>query len=86
MFATEYGSTGTVSRMGDVCSFGILLLVTFTGKKPTDVLFDGESSSREWICKAHPAALLDVVDFNLLKDVSSKGRLSCCTSLSIICH
>ena len=56
--------------MSDVYSFGILLLELFTRKKPTDAMFDGESSLREWICKAHPVALLDIVDYNLLNDGS----------------
>ena len=68
-FVTEYGLTGIVSRMGDVYSFGILLLETFTRKRPTDV-FDGNSNLREWICKAYPATLLDIVDYSLIKDSS----------------
>lgn len=68
-FVTEYGSTCKVSKMGDVYSFGILLLETFTGKKPTDV-DDGESSLREWVRAALPTSLLDVIDANLLKDDS----------------
>ncbi|XP_020250259.1 receptor kinase-like protein Xa21 [Asparagus officinalis] len=66
--APAYGSMGTVSKMGDVYSLGILLLEIITGKKPTDPLFNGESSLREWIHEAYPASLLDVVDQSLLKD------------------
>ena len=71
MCATEYATIGAVSRMGDVYSFGILLLETFTGKMPTDPMFSEELTLREWVFKAHPTAILDVVDNNLLNDHSS---------------
>ncbi|XP_020276770.1 putative receptor-like protein kinase At3g47110 [Asparagus officinalis] len=74
--APEYGSTGNVSKMGDVYSFGILLLETFTGKRPTDVVFEGEPSLRECICKAYPTSIFDIIDNNLFKGVSLLERTS----------
>jgi len=52
------------------------LLEIFTRKKPTDPMFAGESSLRQWVCQANPAALLEIVDSNLLKDVFGTGRHS----------
>ncbi|PRQ29184.1 putative protein kinase RLK-Pelle-LRR-XII-1 family [Rosa chinensis] len=61
--APEYGMEGIVTRRGDVYSFGIVLMETFTGTKPTDEIFDGEMSLKQWIANS---PLIDVVDANLL--------------------
>ncbi|KAH8513132.1 hypothetical protein H0E87_006432 [Populus deltoides] len=47
--APECGPYGTVSEKSDVYSFGILLMETFTGKKPTDEMFYGEMSLKNWV-------------------------------------
>jgi len=64
--ATEYGMTGKISRMGDVYSFGILLLETFTRKRPTDAMFHGELSLRQWVNDAHSSSTLGILDCSLL--------------------
>ena len=57
-----------------VYSFGILLLETFTGKGPRSNVFR-RLTLREWVFKAHPTAILDVIDNNLLNDHPSNGQL-----------
>ncbi|TYH29919.1 hypothetical protein ES288_A01G051800v1 [Gossypium darwinii] len=44
--APEYGTAGIVSTKGDVYSFGILMMETITRKKPTNEMFEGETSLR----------------------------------------
>ncbi|ONI10732.1 hypothetical protein PRUPE_4G064400 [Prunus persica] len=67
--APEYGMEGIVSTRGDVYSFGILVMETFTRRKPTDEMFVGEMNLKQWIANSLllPDAKMDeVVDANLL--------------------
>ncbi|CAL2251971.1 unnamed protein product [Prunus armeniaca] len=64
-----YMAPGMVSTRGDVYSFGILVMETFTRRKPTDEMFDGEMNIKQWIANSLvlPDAKIDeVVDANLL--------------------
>ncbi|WOG97320.1 hypothetical protein DCAR_0416660 [Daucus carota subsp. sativus] len=47
--APEYGMEGIVTARGDVYSYGILLLETFTRKRPTEEMFSGEMSLKDWV-------------------------------------
>ncbi|WOH03501.1 hypothetical protein DCAR_0622899 [Daucus carota subsp. sativus] len=59
--APEYGREGLVSAKGDVYSYGVVLMETFTRKKPTD-----EMSLRNWVNAALHGSIYDVVDKNML--------------------
>ncbi|XP_020417678.1 putative receptor-like protein kinase At3g47110 [Prunus persica] len=67
--APEYGLEGMVSIRGDVYSFGILVMETFTRRKPTYEMFVGEMNLKQWIANSLvlPDAMIDeVVDASLL--------------------
>ncbi|KAG6692181.1 hypothetical protein I3842_10G100700 [Carya illinoinensis] len=91
--APEYGLGGVVSTRGDVYSYGILLIETFTRKKPTDDMFAGEMSLKRWVNEALPISAINIVDTSLLGNeryhvaleecISSIMRLAldCCAEL-----
>ncbi|KAL4353953.1 hypothetical protein GQ457_06G036230 [Hibiscus cannabinus] len=76
--APEHGSSGIVSEKTDVYSFGILLMETFTGKKPTDDIFNGEMNLRRWVHESLPHAVDTTIDATLLQsdqeDIAAKTR------------
>ncbi|XP_044476887.1 putative receptor-like protein kinase At3g47110 [Mangifera indica] len=80
--APEYGSMGIVSTRGDVYSFGILLMETFTRKKPTDEMFAGEMSLKSLVEESLPGAVTEVVDANLLREETGfVAKVNCLLSI-----
>jgi len=66
--APEYGLGNEVSIQGDVYSYGILLLETFTGKRPTDSEFVQALGLRKYVEMALPERVANIIDQNLLQE------------------
>ncbi|KAM4116003.1 hypothetical protein ACJW30_02G017500 [Castanea mollissima] len=58
----EYGMGGKISTLGDIFSYGILLLEMFTGKKPIDEMFIDGLSIHKFTSMALPEHVTDIVD------------------------
>ncbi|XWS10107.1 hypothetical protein CRYUN_Cryun39dG0047400 [Craigia yunnanensis] len=82
--APEYGLEEIVSTKGDVYSFGILLMETFTRKKPTDEIFVGVMSIKYWVKESLPSALMEVVDANLLNSEERGYSATRACALSVL--
>ncbi|XP_059436376.1 probable LRR receptor-like serine/threonine-protein kinase At3g47570 [Corylus avellana] len=78
--APEYGSEGVVSTRGDVYSYGILLMETFTRKKPTNNIFAGEMSLKRWVEESLPHSVTNVVDAYLLRTERDYASMENCMS------
>ncbi|RCV24680.1 hypothetical protein SETIT_5G105100v2 [Setaria italica] len=60
--APEYGEGSSVSTQGDVYSLGILLLEMFTGRSPTDEIFNDSLDLHKFSENALPERIWDIVD------------------------
>ncbi|PPD89733.1 hypothetical protein GOBAR_AA03350 [Gossypium barbadense] len=65
--APEFGLTGIVSIKCDVYSYGIILIETFTKKKPTDNFFAEEVTIRHWMESSLPKGAIEIADVDLLR-------------------
>ncbi|XP_022870745.1 receptor kinase-like protein Xa21 [Olea europaea var. sylvestris] len=72
--APEYGLAGIISPMADVYSYGIVLMETFTKKKPTDDMFVGEFTMRRWVFESFPDTIMDIVDVDLVNAIDNNIR------------
>ncbi|CAN6724146.1 unnamed protein product [Malus baccata var. baccata] len=72
----EYGTGGQVSILGDVYSYGILLLEMFTRKRPTNDMFKGGLSIYQFVAMALPDHVMDVVDHSIILDLETDGDVN----------
>ncbi|XP_070680534.1 probable LRR receptor-like serine/threonine-protein kinase At3g47570 isoform X1 [Malus domestica] len=84
--APEYGMDGIVSTQGDVYSFGIVVMETFTKMKPTNEMFVEEMNLRQWVANSLSSdAIAEVVDANLLvtqeEDPGFVTKIDCLSSI-----
>ncbi|XP_060177708.1 probable LRR receptor-like serine/threonine-protein kinase At3g47570 [Lycium barbarum] len=81
--APEYGQDGIVSTNCDVYSFGILMMETFTRKKPSDEIFTENLSIQRWVSDSFPSEIHKVVDSNLVQPVDEQidAKMQCLLSI-----
>uniref|UniRef100_A0A7N0T7K9 non-specific serine/threonine protein kinase n=1 Tax=Kalanchoe fedtschenkoi TaxID=63787 RepID=A0A7N0T7K9_KALFE len=75
--APEYGMGAAVSPLGDIYSYGILLLELITGRRPTDDIFNDEMSLQSFCERGVPDHVEEIVDQSLvgeLHEVELKRR------------
>ncbi|PWA35628.1 leucine-rich repeat protein [Artemisia annua] len=70
----EYGLGSEMTSIGDVYSFGILLLEVMTGKKPTDDMFNDGLSLHKFAYMAFPDQVIDVIDGDAIVLQSSEAN------------
>lgn len=61
----EHGMGGEVSTQGDVYSYGILLMETFTWKSSTDDMLNEGLSLHHFAKKALPSQVMEIADQQL---------------------
>ncbi|PHT82975.1 hypothetical protein T459_11418 [Capsicum annuum] len=66
----EYGLDGLVSTKCDVYSYGVMLLETFTRKKPNE--FEGDLSLKQWVSYSLAEAVMNIVDVNLVTSMGNR--------------
>uniref|UniRef100_A0A5B7BMI1 non-specific serine/threonine protein kinase n=1 Tax=Davidia involucrata TaxID=16924 RepID=A0A5B7BMI1_DAVIN len=66
--APEYGLGSKASMKGDVYSFGIMLLEIFTGKKPTDEMFQEGLNLNKFASAVEGKHVMGIVDPRLVND------------------
>ncbi|THF95134.1 hypothetical protein TEA_020315 [Camellia sinensis var. sinensis] len=79
--APEYGMGDMTSTLGDVYSFGILLLEMFTGKKPTDDMFKDHLNLHIFVKNALPQRVMEIVDPYILLEHKTRWIKDCMVSI-----
>ncbi|CAM8889156.1 unnamed protein product [Rhodiola kirilowii] len=78
----EYGMGSKISPLGDVYSFGILLLEMITGMRPTNNLFTDGIGIHEYVMNLLPDNASDIIDSTSLRsDGTTDEKLECIVSM-----
>lgn len=74
---------GLISKRSDVYSYGIMLLETFTKKRPNDEMFTGNLDLKSWVHSSLPDKLDKIIDADLLTVDNEKlnEKLQCVSSI-----
>lgn len=70
LFSSEYAQSVHASTLGDVYSFGIVLLEMVVGKRPTDSMFEGELSVVSFVERNFRDQILQITDANCQEEYS----------------
>ncbi|KAF3671532.1 putative pentatricopeptide repeat-containing protein, mitochondrial-like [Capsicum annuum] len=71
--APEYGTGAKVSMLGDMYSFGILILEVFSGKRPTDTMSQESFSLHHFVTRVLPKGVMELLDRRAL-DCEMTGK------------
>ncbi|THF97492.1 hypothetical protein TEA_029178 [Camellia sinensis var. sinensis] len=76
--APEYGMGDMASTLGDVYSFGILLLEMFTGLRPTDDMFKNHLNLHYFVKNALPDRVMEIVHPCILLEHNTRRWIKDC--------
>ncbi|KAL7102810.1 hypothetical protein ACP275_08G140900 [Erythranthe tilingii] len=84
--APEYGLEGLVSTRCDVYSYGVMVMETFTRKRPSDEMFGGDLTLKSWVESSlnNNESSSEVIDANLLNTENEQGfekKVQCVSSI-----
>ncbi|XP_057799483.1 receptor kinase-like protein Xa21 [Salvia miltiorrhiza] len=82
--APEYGLEGLVSTRCDVYSYGVMLIETFTRKRPSDDMFCGDMSLKRWVELSLSENPDEVIDASLVMNLEEEmidKNMQCVSSI-----
>ncbi|XP_057799506.1 receptor kinase-like protein Xa21 [Salvia miltiorrhiza] len=82
--APEYGLEGLVSTRCDVYSYGVMLIETFTRKRPSDDMFCGDMNLKRWVELSLSEIPDEVIDANLVMNLEEEmidKNMQCVSSI-----
>ncbi|KAL5817163.1 hypothetical protein ACOSQ3_025541 [Xanthoceras sorbifolium] len=72
--APEYGMGSEMSMLGDVYSFGILLIELITGRRPTNSMLNDGRTLHDFAKMALPKRVMEIVEPSLLLEVKTSSN------------